>query len=144
MSWESWKEEHYPVTAERLERSGASDVELVEHCIAKWEGLERKNLRKHGLRVDGFGGVRDRALLVLEVNAYSCALCQRYALRSARHCHGCPLYEVRGKVSCAEARHDETISPYERRPMGARGTPKPMLRWLKRALEWVKERGAEK
>ena len=52
MTFQSWQQIHYPISASELEKSGASDIELVKHSVIKWQGLRAEVLQAHGLQAD--------------------------------------------------------------------------------------------
>jgi len=88
MSFESWKEEYYPVPADEVDPEDA-----LEHSIRKWDGLSEENCHKHDidlLDVD----------CDLPVEGSTCALCQIHNPEAfdKDKCVGCPLYKDLGKA----------------------------------------------
>jgi hypothetical protein len=77
---ETWALEYYPTQAWQLDTESMTDVELIEHSLTKWIGLNPENLEEHGVnRLD--------ALMLGLIGGYSCALCRKYATS----CTLCPL-----------------------------------------------------
>lgn len=138
MSLRTWEKEFYSKTADQAAGQYSSDVKLVEHSLKKWEGLKSSNLKRHKCRVDTFLGVVDsdrEARLV--VGSESCALCVAY-LNVATNCEDCPLAKVRKGVRCDKAMESESRSPWT--VFVDDRNPKPMLRWLKKALKMVQKK----
>ena len=136
MSIKTWIKEFYSKPAKEVSKKNA-----LAHSILKWEGLLKKNLKKHGLsksRDDGFiehgmaHFVATSQKNYFDVNADSCALCEVH-WRDANYgsCGDCPLFKVRGDVSCARPRGDEDDSPYDK--FIDNNDARPMLKWLKKA-----------
>lgn len=87
----SWLEEFYPIPADELKT--ASDTECLKHSILKWNGLLKKNLKKH--KVTFFDKcVFDDDSPILRIDGDSCALCQNNNYKSS--CTTCPLYTLLG------------------------------------------------
>lgn len=124
MSMKTWKAEFYPIEARNVPKGKA-----VEHSLQKWIGLKLENVAKHGLETK-FLSVVERnaygtAVDSLRFDATTCALCVYYAQGDfVTRCVGCPLYEVRNRVSCDDVRNDETHSPYHN------PSPLGMIEWL--------------
>jgi hypothetical protein len=85
MTFQSWQQIHYPISASELEKSGASDIELVKHSVIKWKGLRAEVLQAHGLQADADviipaeqSPVEPQADTFLLIDSDSCALCQRF------------------------------------------------------------------
>ena len=130
MSLKTWTEEYYPVKAGKLEKSGASDLELVDHSLRKWEGVKLVNLKRHGLvreyhviEEEGTGG---SALFAIGFN--SCTLCKRF--EDSDGCTMCPITEAT-KQTCCEPLGD---SPYD--AFTGFGRVGPMLKVLRKARRW--------
>ena len=138
MSFESWKEEFYPMPAEEVRPERA-----LEHSLQKWKGLRPENLKKHGVVYDKIRQAvldpdhpeadhpegEDR----LCIDGDSCALCVHNHDTDDTLCESCPFYKARGNVACDSARKDEDIDQYEFVPyfaMTKRSNPEPMIRWL--------------
>lgn len=92
MSLGSWKAEFYPLDAKACERKDA-----LAHSLRKWEGLSRKNLKKHGVvrtwMVDQRLVVCGDSGELLPIDSSSCALCQHFIVKESS-CKGCPVYEA--------------------------------------------------
>jgi len=140
MSLRSWKQEFYPVTAKKLERSGASEEALVEHSLRKWLGLRPAALRKHDVlfwhsevTADSWSSHSSG----LYIDAASCALCARH-LRDASdpaRCNTCPLYRALGCRPC------DVETPEGNSPYGAgiaANNPEPMINALRAAKRVAK------
>lgn len=126
MSLATWKAEFYPKPADSKEAEAAP----VAHSLRKWEGLKPNNLAKHDVRVSD-RGVYDNNLRGFRVASDSCALCVKF-LRGS-DCGVCPLYEVRGNISCDNERPRESIDPFQ--AWWGYGDPSRMIYWLKRAAK---------
>ncbi len=102
MSISTWKKEFYPTPASRCSKKNA-----LAHSLRKWEGLLKKNLRKHGVTWDDAWGL-------LNKSGDSCALCMRH-----RACVGCPIC-VAG-LSCVtvgnDGLFDKSFDNTDARPM---------------------------
>ena len=140
MSIKTWIKEFYSKPAKEVSKKNA-----LAHSILKWEGLLKKNLKKHGLsksRADGFIENSDKnyelpGINYFGIDAESCALCEVH-WKDANYgsCGDCPLFKVRGDVSCARPRSDEDDSPYDE--FIEHDDARPMLKWLKRAEKFQK------
>lgn len=119
MSLETWKAEFYPIEARKVPVEDA-----VQHSLNKWRGLTKENLDKHELTLDEYSVLIDDEDNEFGVDAYSCALCQKY-----RYCDGCPLANVLGR-SC-DNEDDGEHSPYGL--FVEEGNPLPMIAALERA-----------
>ncbi|HEX6827220.1 MAG TPA: hypothetical protein VF077_12955 [Nitrospiraceae bacterium] len=119
MSFETWRQEFYPVPA-----SEVSADDALAHSIRKWEGLQAEALVKHGLWftpphiVTGNDGV-------MPIGGENCALCLHHDA-----CNGCPLHLSLGKA-CFEGGDTPWVA-------FVRGNAAPMLAALKRAQEQEK------
>ena len=143
MGIQSWKEEFYSVEAQDV-----PEKEAIAHCILKWEGLRKCNLRKHNVKVnqDNWG------YIPIHADAETCALCHIYYhtlhkikgkfpnndididkeySKNIDKCINCPLYKVRGNVSCYLSLEFEEESPYS--AYIDYGNAEPMLAWLRLA-----------
>lgn len=141
MSKASWLKEFYPISVEELfsRTPEPTDVELVEHCLRKWEGATKENLKKHNLHklgIDIFTNTKNS--LVLSFGSDSCALCERYNQTDDDSCLGCPIYESRDGVACYDPSSGNDDSPYRTFLMAS--DAKPMIETLKIALEWAKNK----
>jgi hypothetical protein len=129
MSLESWKKEFYPVSADSP-KAQKSDVARLKHSILKWRGLQKSNLKRHGvvknwkyICTPSGGDPR------VSVNAGTCALCVEHVNLDASDddaCKTCPIAQVYGR-SCFEAYTDWI----------AADDPKPMLTLLRRTLKAI-------
>lgn len=134
MSYETWKAEFYPETAEAIVDRGASPIELIEHSIRKWEGLKPENLSKHDVihRNGKLYDDSDPFLDALRIDFSSCSLCQRFLKNSI--CSACPLHQSRGHIDCDEPKEDERLAPYY--DFVDEGDPLPMIAELHAAKEF--------
>ena len=123
MSLETWREAFYPKPAYEC-----SESEALAHSIQKWVGLQKANLRKHGLTREPWDNVVDPkdGGSAFGVNSGSCALCHYY-LAGPPLCSTCPLYKLLGEECDAGS-----SSPYQH--WDSTGDTRPMLRALRKAL----------
>ena len=126
-----WKKEFYPVGASTLARKkDVTALELVEHSIRKWEGLQDKQTSKAGLTINDteMYDRKDPDYSRFKIDRSSCALCQKY--EGARNdCSRCPLAQARRGVNCWTRKITEQQSPWE---AFLNGDPAPMLASLKK------------
>lgn len=134
MSLKSWKREFYRVDADSVE----AKKNPIKHSIKKWEGLLKKNLKKHKLRFE-FGAIwygdDIDTTEVYEASIDTCALCQCYSV-GVGTCIACPLYQVRGNVHCYSCNPREDNDPYG--TFLDYGDARLMLMWLRRAEKMEK------
>ena len=142
MSIESWKQEFYPVPAEKV-----PEADALAHSLRKWEGLQEEALRAHALQLDHGDLYRADAPDLegrpeMVVDGESCALCHLYSLKEDR-CKLCPLALSRDGIPCDRPAPGEAISPWHQ--FRHANNPAPMLEALKKAhllLLRVRRRGA--
>lgn len=164
MSIDSWKAEFYPVTARQLALprddpgKNATDLELIDHCIKKWEGLKPENLTKHEIYltddkdVAPIWVVGGSAPDFVAINSSSCALCIRHLEpvdEDSLPCDQCPITLSRGASCDTDLRTDprlpiepgsSTLRPFS--PWHAfynHGVTEPMLKVLRDARKWVEK-----
>jgi hypothetical protein len=129
MTFATWCVEHYPKPADE---AVGSDLEAAEHSLAKWEGLLPEALAKHGVEAYGRSlreaGSREG---IFWFDGTNCSLCLR---RQNVSCRKCPLHLARDGYDCTETRPNELVSPWKT----AMVDPRPMIFWLRRAVEYVK------
>ena len=138
MSIETWKQEFYSVEASVAGKS--TDVEMLEHSIKKWGGLQTENLERHDLRASAtfYSRIEDVEGGSFHIDSASCSLCIRYLFSNGandRGCVNCPLSKIRGNVACdvdADADGDDP-SPFD--AWRDRADPEPMLTWLREAMK---------
>ena len=136
MSIETWKQEFYAVEASVAGKS--TDVEMLEHSIKKWEGLQTENLERHELRVN-YTRIVDVGGVNFHINSESCALCSKHLFSSRDDsCASCPLSKVRGGVSCDQIDADDP-SPFD--AWRNRANPEPMLTFLRKARKIAVKEG---
>lgn len=157
---EGWMHKHYrcsPAALVRLAKDHALSAKdtallMVDHSLAKWEGLRESVLGDHRLRYDPaacavYAADVDRARRhgfdptgeVLRMGSESCALCEAYC-PEAPTCRGCPLYQSRGGVACDRATSVERAGGRSISPWGewaAANDPEPMIRALRDARVFV-------
>ena len=117
MSLSSWKKEFYPCEANSKEAL----KDPLKHSLRKWQGLTKKNLKKHGMKWDECG---DRVIFDKDgedfwVNGHSCACCRK-------------VNDDCGKCVISARCEDAYIEPIENQD------PRPILNLLKKA---IRERG---
>lgn len=128
MSLQTWKEEFYPIPADKVEEKDA-----VQHSLTKWKGLLPENLKKHEVFrielcssptiVDQYTDISEISV-GLPVTSKSCSLCELYfATKAAPGCTHCPI-----KVSSGESCNKEYWTYREE------GNPTPMIELLERTL----------
>jgi len=124
MPLKTWKEEFYPVEANRVE----GRLEAIQHSLTKWVGLRGDNLEKHELFIEDGSIVGEDGDLT--ISSRSCALCQLF---DEYRCAKCPLVAVRGTPCDVVADMVEITSPYS--SFVAWDDPEPMIELLERALK---------
>lgn len=131
MSIKTWIDEYYPAEADALEKSGASDLELVDHALKKWPGLSTENLERHDLRC-GENRIwgSDGKLFVVDFS--TCALCQRFE-DSEDSCPECPVTTATGKP-CYDCSGESEYDPFS--DWIVTGDVEPMLEALRWARRW--------
>lgn len=136
MSLKSWKQEFYPITAKSAARG--SMIKAIEHSLLKWKGLSPSNIKKHGISLSMglYWTYLEDDQGYLSITASSCALCEKYYDGMVR-CQKCPLYLVRDNTPCDRMMEGESVSPYG--IFQDYGNPRPMVRFLKKALKWANE-----
>lgn len=136
MSLETWKEEFYPIEADK---SVGSQLEAVEHSLRKWRGLDADTLKRHGLR-QAYNGLKEDGEPHFFIDYTSCALC---LLVNAVNdgCDKCPLFKARGGFPCDELMMDEDENLLEDSSPYVTWTrfndPAHMLEWLEKTREFV-------
>lgn len=50
MSLQSWQDEFYPVEADQPQ----TQLDAARHSLQKWQGVMKKNLKRHGLTLNRF------------------------------------------------------------------------------------------
>lgn len=106
MSFESWKQEFYPRSAQ--EAADESKGAALAHSVQKWAGRLSHNREKHGVHQDHMNVfAHGKVEWVLCYDAESCALCERYLTRYG-HCNDCPITKNTG-IPCHS--EDENGTP---------------------------------
>lgn len=131
MSLYTWKKEFCPVSAKSLSKK--SNLAKVNRDLKKWEGLTKRNLKKHHLHQE-HKEIYDLKGGVFTIAADTCALC---VSRGTYSCNQCPLLIVRNKVRCDNTTSREMASPYSH--FIHRQNPHPMIKWLRRAKKMLEE-----
>jgi len=122
MSLQTWKNEFYPIPADKCRKKDA-----VVHSLRKWIGFRQENLARHGIATD------DIEYAHLD-GGKSCALCFFYR-NTKEECGNCPLFVARGGWECFlySSRYDiGLISCYA--SYTRHGNPEPMIAFLEKAL----------
>lgn len=137
MSIESWKQEFYPVPAEKV-----PEADALAHSIRKWEGLQEEALRAHALQLDHGDLYRADAPDLegrpeMVVDGGSCALCHLYSLQEEYEdrCKRCPLALSRGGTPCDQSAPGEPASPWHQ--FRHANNPAPMLEALQKARAFL-------
>lgn len=137
MTIQSWKNEFYPVEAQKVAISDA-----LQHSLVKWKGLTAENLSRHEVK-SYLGVLKDEVGdEVLCIDSSSCALCVHYLGDDDPHehqCTGCPLFEVRG-VGCDEKTYGRD-APYQ--CFSSYSAPMPMIALIEEAIVLWRTRVAE-
>lgn len=133
MSFKTWKEEFYPVTAQEIVEKCATRQELILHSLQKWNGLKQENLDKHNVSIiqarvfnyivfdnkdmeffktlefTYWGELKEKLEGIdhLIIDSDSCSLCVKY-----EDCEDCPLYDMRDQTPCDEADENDS-GPFE-------------------------------
>lgn len=118
MSIKSWKKEFYPIKANECPKS-----EAEEHSLQKWKGLEKKNLKKHKVWLDGSYLFDDEETFMFTEK--NCALCFHHY---NNHCTTCPLAVSLGNIPCYCENMPYGILCYD-------VNPKPMIKVLKKLVK---------
>lgn len=104
MNYKDWLEKYYQIPASKVK---GTDLDLIDHCINKWEGL--KDTDPYGLRLDHGDLVDEDDGVVMYVNGDSCALCCKY------YDHG--WFEVEEIDECIEDDEDYPDHPCTKCPL---------------------------
>lgn len=132
MSLATWKREFYRTLAHKVSKRYA-----VQHSLKKWIGLKPSNRKKHNVSLyDGklmnnsniTDEENDRDVDYLEIDDYTCALCQHF---QSYDCEECPLVEVGACCTNDNSPFDLFVSS---------GRISPMIK----ALERAKKKGSNK
>ena len=145
MSFESWKQEFYPVSAEKVEGMDVCDADLIEHSLLKLRGALPENVGKHGIKYKKWRIIDEYGDEAFEYCDDTCALCLRYLRHLAPtpgDCEDCPLFAAIGRPCdgrpCGELPCDER--PDGKEPIvywQSYNDPTPMIAALERALLMV-------
>lgn len=109
----------------------------IAHSLKKWRAIaarDKKLLPQDGAHIEGPDDLNGNWQIDLDMTSDSCALClysQEKAgddLYESKLCPFCPLYLVRGNVSCDKRRRGEVVSPWQAATQD--GDYKPMIGWL--------------
>ena len=144
MSVQTWLKESLPEEPDVVAFQG-KDAALCS-SVRLWTGLLEENLKKHKCLVFGCFGLfihSDETAwdMSIPVGYMDWALCEWCKLQAGeedeRACEWCPVYTARGGHDCKTRRPDEDESPYDYfiHTLDA----KPMLYWLRRTLELLKQ-----
>ena len=120
MSLQTWKNEFYPIPADKCRKKDA-----VVHSLRKWIGFRPENLARHEM---GVLDIMGRGPL----GADGCALCHKFEFGD---CELCPLALARDGVPCNDANDEygeDSESPYSH--FLDNGDPEPMIAFLEKAL----------
>jgi len=130
MSFETWKEEFYPVPVEELPYN-LTDEELILHSLKKWTGVLPENLKKHEVRYKHHTITPTKNLeQYLTFDTDTCSLCRSYYPKNYAHpCNFnritlCPIVRATGKTCGYPWRYSHE-------------TNHPIVNLLKKTLEFV-------
>jgi hypothetical protein len=138
MSLETWKAEFYPTDATDLANE-LTCLGAAEHSLRKWTGLLKKNLSKHGMRLNRASlllfedGVPNLSRLTI-MGSFSCALCMKHDDQCAK----CPIV-LSGNKECGDkgsAYQGATKKPSKYQERGI----KRMIAVLTEAVEYERKR----
>lgn len=133
MSLKTWKEEFYPVEADKVPEEHA-----IAHSLQKWIGLRKENLEKHKCKITDRlprSVVNDHTTKdSLPITWKSCALCQHYdgPEEEYHECNGCPLKQLRDRPCDQAVLDSDEEAPYT--IFVATLDPEPMIELLEQAL----------
>lgn len=119
MSLQSWIDEFITDTGD-----------LVQDGINKWTGVKKSNLNKHDCYI--FEGHVEQYSLYGRLKSFDlseCGLCDKY--QDGWSCTNCPLFIVRGNVSCDFKTKREGSSPWHEGIFDH--NPASMIKWLEKA-----------
>lgn len=102
MSFESWKAEFYPITAEKAATSPES---ALAHSVQKWAGKLSHNRAKHGVVQSSMCVFAHGEQDSLMYDASTCALCHQYVMLE-NTCNNCPIVQNTG-IPCIEDGDDD-------------------------------------
>lgn len=142
MTVESWKEEFYPIEADRCPKE-----EAIQHSLRKWSGLTENNLLKHEVKVDGARAIAGGAYVLpmnanglrgnhyVEIDSRSCSLCHHY---NQGDCSACPItfYKQSEKMDTNQWEQCSTEYLHWRRVKD----PHPMIELLKNTLAFMEKK----
>lgn len=110
MSIKTWKAAYYPKPANKT-----TEEEALDHSIRKWEGLRKKDLKKHdGDHIRLQIHFKDGSV---RIDASTCSLCHHYFWTEGTDvaCVACPIFRANGRTCSDEyskaASFDLKITP---------------------------------
>ena len=137
MSLKTWKEEFYPIEADKCKKKDA-----IKHSLQKWIGLRQSNLRKHKIFYDFTESTMCNLSNEIDheyfypVNHQSCSLCQIYlnnrSYTNSDDCVKCPLAITRNGLPCTFGFNNHK-SPYNK--FRTKGDPEPMISLIRKAIK---------
>lgn len=139
MSLTTWKEEFYPIPADKAE---GDVLTAVDHSLKKWEGLRADNMKRHGCYAAG-SWISDDPLDVSDdgtmlLNSATCALCKyKNSLNDDGGCNKCPITLATGRP-CDDLYADDdeaAVIPWDE--WTARQNPEPMIAVLETTRKWL-------
>lgn len=143
MSLTTWKEEFYPIPADKAKGDALT---AVDHSLKKWEGLRADNMKRHGCYAAG-SAISDDLLDVVTddgtmlLNCETCALCKyKDSLDDERtYCDKCPITLATGSP-CDDLYADDdgdeaAVIPWDE--WTARQNPEPMIAVLETTRKWL-------
>lgn len=92
MSITSWVDEFY-----KEPKKDMTDLEAIDQCLSKYEGLTKKNLEKHGVTLRLRSGTLANTLTDFGIlGTTRCALCVKYFDSESweKSCTTCPLSKI--------------------------------------------------
>ena len=156
MSFQTWLQEFYPISAEDFVKNNpnASDKELVDYSLLVWSGLTKENIQKHNLNFyEEFTLYADD--IKFEKGYVSCPLCRKYnrdedgntCSKDGKYCplyrflsHRCYDYKYDDRKFLSKGVLDELLGMNDfdcSVNMMSENTPTPMIDILQKTLEML-------
>lgn len=132
MTLKTWRDEFMP----KMPTKRMTKRQAVEHSLRKWEGLTKKNLKKHGVFKSDWFIEDDNDDVSIDAN--TCALCVKYFDAKTDildthddECRKCPLFKTLGEP-CDGRSGSQVNSPYN--IWRLQDNPLPMIKALRKTL----------
>lgn len=153
MSYETWKEEFYPIDA--FKTYTFTDKMCIEHSLQKWKGALPENREKHNTEYELYQLYEEPLIApsMLRFDATSCSLCQKYneigciSSNEENEEIQCPIVRFIGEACDGSVTHTDSglnctesvVGMYDAPYLDARNDPTIMIDLLTRTLEFVKK-----